>query len=202
MTGRTRWKLDEASFFLKKVEEHYYDHLHGMFEEEHRPPTLSFYLSAFVGAARSVTWVMRYEYVAVAGWDDWFKNLEATPAQSSLLKLFNDLRVRSAKMEPLPIGQSLTFVGDPNARARDSRMPRFRISVSSVDDPLKVVELGEVAAFMWTLDELDGEDLLPACKEYVHFLSSVVDECEAKFGIRQSYEPIERNQGVPPAGGK
>jgi hypothetical protein len=192
MTSRTRWKLNEASFFLGKLEEHYYDHLHSMFEEEKRPPTFSFCLSAFVSAARSVMWVMRHEYVGVAGWEEWFKlkGQETSPSQRELLKLFNDLRVRSEKLEPLPIGQSVRFVGDPDVPPRNPKMPKLKITISAVDEAGNGVDLGEVAAFLWTLDELDGEDLLPACKDYVSLLSSTVEECEMKFGIRQSYEPL------------
>jgi len=68
--GRTRQKLEEAAFFLAKVKEHYFDVLD---EEEQARPFL-YYLSAFVSAARSVTWVMRSEYSALEGWATWYQS--------------------------------------------------------------------------------------------------------------------------------
>jgi hypothetical protein len=48
---KTRFKLEEARFFHAHLEKHWRHLSH-----------VDFYLSAFVSAARSVTWVMRYEY--------------------------------------------------------------------------------------------------------------------------------------------
>jgi hypothetical protein len=51
MRTRTGFKLEEARFFLAHLEKHW-----------RHVPQYEFYLSAFISAARSVTWVMRYEY--------------------------------------------------------------------------------------------------------------------------------------------
>ena len=179
---RTRDKLNEAWFFLTKLDEHYFDHIRGVLERDVSPPAFAYYLSAFVSAARSVTWVMRHEYSRVPGWEDWFRNQKGTNAQRTLLKLFNDPRVRSEKIEPLPLGHSVHFVGDPDAPEPDPRLPRFRITISTADDGCEeVIHNGEAAAFLWTLDEFEGEDLLPACREYANLLASLVQECEERF---------------------
>ncbi len=57
----TQFKLDEARFFL--------DHLAPNYGKERK---FDFFLSAFISAARSVTWVMKAEYADVEGWAAWF----------------------------------------------------------------------------------------------------------------------------------
>ena len=97
----TRHKLDEADFFLKKLDEHYYDHANDLSRGEVSPPTFSYYLSAFVSSTRSVTWVMRHEYNDIPGWREWYDANVPDEEQRVLLKIFNHLRVRSEKTEPL-----------------------------------------------------------------------------------------------------
>jgi len=182
---RTRHKLNETWFFLTKLDEHYFDHIQSVIQGDVSPPAFAYYLSAFVSAARSVTWVMRHEYSRAPGWEDWFQNQKVTDQHRVLLKLFNDLRVRSEKREPLPLGHSVRFVGDPDAPEPDLRLPRFRITISTADGGREeVIQSGEVAAFFWTLDEFEGEDLLPACREYVNLLASLVQDCEERFVAR------------------
>ena len=33
----------------------------------------------------------------------------------------------------------------------------------------------------WTLDEFEGEDVLPSCQEYFDLLCAMVEECELRF---------------------
>jgi hypothetical protein len=178
---RTRQKLDEARFFLAKLDEHYFDHVRGIVGDDNPPPIFAYYLSAFLSAARSVTWVMRHEYIRVNGWEAWFQGQEVSEQHRMLLKLFNDLRVRSNKVEPLPLGHSIRLLGDEGAPERDPRLPRIQMTISTVDEEEKVLLTGEVAAMMWTLDEFEGEDLFPPCKQYLDLLCALVDDCESRF---------------------
>ena len=178
----TRHKLEEASFFLTKLNEHYYDDLRNLFHGQKRAQTFAFFLSAFVSAARSVAWVMKSEYIRASGWKEWYEAQTLSDSDRQLLKLFNDLRVRSEKSEPLLPGHSFRLVGDPDAPEKDPRLPQFRITVRSADEgDDRVFRNGEVAAWTWTLDEFDGKDLLPACRRYLELLSSLVNECELRF---------------------
>lgn len=177
----TRQKLNEAGFFLAKLDEHYFDYVRGMFGENRPPPVFAYYLSAFLSAARSVTWVMRHEYVRVPGWEEWFKSQDVTEQQRTQLKLFNQLRVRSEKLEALKLGHSIQFLGEHGAPERDPRMPRLQVTISTADEKEDVIHSGEVAAFLWTLDDLEGDDLFPPCKQYIDLLTELVDGCEQQF---------------------
>lgn len=83
---RTRRKLEEAKFFLDQLRPNY-----------GKEKKFDFYLSAFISAARSITWVMGAEYGDVPGYKDWFDGLQPSEEEERLLKGTNTLRVRTQK---------------------------------------------------------------------------------------------------------
>ncbi len=87
--GWTRRKLEEAQFFLGKMREDY-----------PKNPTFDHYLSAFIGAARSVRWVMKHEYGACPGWKEWSAAKEKEVEKDFLTRLA-EVRNRSQKVEPI-----------------------------------------------------------------------------------------------------
>lgn len=178
---RTRQKLHEAQHFLAKLDEHYFDHVQGIVDEKPAPPVFAYNLSAFLSAARSITWVMRHEYVSVSGWEEWFKSQEVSETHQALLKVFNDLRIRTNKVEPLELGHSIRFVDEQGAKEKDPRMPRLKVTIRTADDEERLMLSGEVAEFLWTLDDFDGEDLLQPCKKYLELLRVLVENCEQRF---------------------
>jgi hypothetical protein len=90
MIKATQRKLREARFF--------YQHL--ATERGHRnanPEGFRFYFSAFIGAARSVTWVMRSEEPEkYAAWEPRWK-AQLSPEDQKLEKLTNDMRLDEVK---------------------------------------------------------------------------------------------------------
>ena len=87
---RTQYKLEEAKFFLLLLEQNW-----------RHFPHVDYFLSAFVPAARSVTWVMRSEYGKVPGWEQWFDAKKPSSKARELLKRMNEVRVRATKSVPL-----------------------------------------------------------------------------------------------------
>lgn len=79
----TQRKLDEAKFFLEKMKTH--------------EPYFDYYLSAFLNASRSTTWVMRHEFLEVDGWEAWFRSCAITEEEKKNMSQINDLRIESAK---------------------------------------------------------------------------------------------------------
>jgi len=183
---RTRRKLDEAAYFLHKVQAHYYDALHAQLRGEDPPPEFHYYLSAFVSAARSVTWVMRSEYSATDGWEEWFKTRVVSAEDRELLRGFNELRVRSEKIAPLNPGHHIEIENEevPPLSERDPTMPRSRLTITEVlenDEPGEVLLEAEVRVYQWRIDQFQDEELLTAARRYTGLLSSLVEECEAAF---------------------
>jgi hypothetical protein len=178
-SGATRHKLAEASFFLKQVEEHYYDEL------RHGPndPTFGFYFSAFVSAARAVAWIMRSEYGRARGWEEWWRDKRPSDAEARMLALFTSLRNRSQKVAPLLPTRHLRIEGDIGPPVEPSpAMPRVRVTFTPVGGGESFG--GEVLDFTWSVPELEGQDVRGACRSYLQALESLVSECEAQFAGR------------------
>ncbi len=178
----TRHKLDEARFFLRKVDEYYYHDLPSVVLGR-EPPEFRYYLSAFLSAARSITWIMRSEFGALEGWDAWFKSNEPGDAEKQLLKVFNELRVRTEKVGPVrPTVRIWTEdMAGPDVKWNPN-MTRFRMTIMAADEPnVQPVLSKTVVAYEWTLSELDGIELIKACRQYIDGVAALLDECEIRF---------------------
>jgi hypothetical protein len=178
----TRQKLDEAEFFLSKIESLTRD----------RPrdrPESKYYLSAFVSAARSVTWIMRYEYARVVGWEQWYDSTAPNGEDFDLLRKFNELRVRSEKKRPLdPSFVPLILPYPPREQEVPSALGGSKRLISIVtirpvpsEDTPVVVE-GADCVWLWEIDAFEGNDLVQMCHHYFENLSDLLHRCEARFG--------------------
>lgn len=184
---RTRQKLNEALFFLQEVREHYGDVL----DPEADGPHLIYYVSAFVSAARSVTWVMKSEFCSQPGWEEWYESKEAAVEDRTLLQRFTNIRNRSQKRGPLQVDIRLYASvsdehGPGNERhpvSNDSKLRQYRVMITQVNPPTGVPRSCEAVldALECGLPELGEDDLLHSCNRYVDMLTRLVDECEARF---------------------
>jgi hypothetical protein len=177
--NRTRHKLAEAAFFLTKLDEHYYDDLRAL--SILSESTFSFYLSAFVSAARAVTWIMRSDYSSRSGWEAWYQGQQPSSAEAELLAVFTRLRNRNQKAEPIVATPQMRIAGEAGPPAEsDPKMPRLRATFTPVEGGESFG--GEIVAFSWSVPELQGEDLLEACRKYLESLEALVEACEREFG--------------------
>lgn len=190
----TRLKLQEAAFFLQKVDEHYVNIAHfgpGGSRE------LFYYVSAFVSAARSVPWIMRSEYGAVDGWRAWFSIKRPEGEGQALLSKFVAIRNRSLKSEPL-VGESLvrlTREDIPELGPIDPKLKHYRVRIVAAG-PTPEVPPAITARFgsiEWHLPELGEEDLLRACNRYFALLDELVRDCEARFGSSPDNPRVEKS---------
>lgn len=184
---RTKRKLEEAKFFLDQLRPNY-----------GKEKKFDFFLSAFISATRSVTWVMGAEYGDVPGHKEWFENLKPSEAEERLLKGTNTLRVRTQKLGP-PDTLKKMKVSGVNAAGGD--LEGLKAALREHDGPLRgrvngtkgnyVLELqvgDKVFLFpaahlevMRELDEFPGENILTICENYYESVSKVVAECRGKF---------------------
>ena len=81
-------KLKEAKFFLEKMRES-----HSGSEE------FDYYLNAFIGSCRSIQWVLSSQFNKNDSLKEWLDNQQSSEEEKALLKLTNDLRIRSTKKE-------------------------------------------------------------------------------------------------------
>lgn len=195
----TEGKLKEAKFFLAELERAYYEFIHAMGDDEPAPPTAQYYLSAFISSARSVMWVMRYEYHEVSGWEAWYDSRKANRDREEIeiLNKINAVRIRSEKQSPLTLGVNIAFnsVSDDLVLNVDEKLPKehrkqFNMTIRKVpeegevpDEEAKVIEtLVEVRSFFLALEEFPKEDVLGVCKSYLGFLEAMVSDCKERFG--------------------
>jgi hypothetical protein len=185
--GRTRQKLDEAAFFLEKVREHYFDVL----DENGQARAFLYYLSAFVSAARSVTWVMRSEYSTSQGWEPWYRSRQPDLEDRALLRQFATLRNRSEKADPLRIGIRLHLSLSPESPPRQGEplalrhptLQQYRVTITEVDPPSgepRPLE-ASIDTLECALPELGDDDVLRCCSRYFDLLRRLVEDCESRF---------------------
>ena len=183
--GHTVSKLEEARFFLDKLELH-----------RNAVPEFDYYLSAFISSARSLLWVMRAEYHNVDGWEDWYHSQVPTADETELLKKINDIRVRSEKIRPL------RTVGFWQLEVPRETLEKFAEAFEgSKEIHLIMEEVGENEKEMeprisrgeaqfrakttqWfrELPELPQVEILDVCKRYYCLLEGLVLECDRLFG--------------------
>ncbi|QEL65543.1 hypothetical protein OTERR_20670 [Oryzomicrobium terrae] len=85
-------KLKEADFFLRQM-----TRSHGNIEE------LNYYFSAFVSAARSVTFVLQYVGSVVEGFDSWYADVQSRQRSDKVAKYLLEARNESQKTGAQPI---------------------------------------------------------------------------------------------------
>jgi hypothetical protein len=198
--NRTQAKLDEARFFLGELERTYYEYaedLEKLSRNNPNPPVCQYYLSAFISAARSVTWIMRSEYQEIEGWEEWYKSEKPNSEEESLLKKMNDIRVRSEKRAPLRLASNIYWDGDSIKDSKDNSgepLPTWRKKYNlsferilkegeEINKP-KIIEVeAELTAFFWSLEEFPDKDILEVCKSYFSMLERLVLKCRGRFAI-------------------
>jgi hypothetical protein len=183
MTSTER-KLDEARYFFSQllVDDPYFDYI----------------LSAYLNAARSTTWIMRYEFSKKEGWEEWFANREVSVDQKGILKKINDLRILSTKQEG--IKTNYFFLDEmlideqyyPIIKESLKNDGEFVLTIRSLDEVEKELEDNDkfTGRFVFegridrTIDRTlnSRKDIYELCREYFNFLHSQVEGCVNKFG--------------------
>jgi hypothetical protein len=185
----TQTKLDEAIFFLGQIESNSFN-----------SPHLGYYLSAFISSSRSVLWVMRHEFCQVDGWLEWYESKIPSPEMTRFLQSLNDLRTRAVKKETPSVQYMIDFRIPPggltNEKAewlRSSAGQSLIVTVYTEDEPSPSISTEHGISFDARVDsafpsvsEFSGDDILKIGRQYVTWLSTLADECEAKFGSKKS----------------
>lgn len=184
----TQLKLDEAKFFLDQLKPNY-----------GKERKFDFFLSAFISAARSVTWVMGTEYADVEGWRVWFDSLAPSEEEAALLRGTNEVRIRTQKLGPLQTTSRVKVDGVTIPEAYIPRLTEAIAKSATGEIPAHVggsagkyfVEIeidGERLRFPATnvaiernLEEFPGTNILVVCNAYYAAVESVVRQCRERF---------------------
>jgi hypothetical protein len=176
-------KLAEATFFLKKLE-----------SIETSAVEFDFFLSAFVSASRSVSWVLNAENKEDVRWRAWYNSREASDSEKQLLLLMNDLRVKSVKYEPLETQGSMEILIEPDMMNDDLLQTfqfglgkRFKVAFIPEEEfaqngigglELESVVVGKVVVekVFRQFPDGSGDDVLDLCRRYLRILEALVSD--------------------------
>lgn len=187
---RTEEKLQEAKFFLEKLQANYYT-----------SPDFDYYLNAFINTARSILWIMRSEYVEIPGWEEWFSSREPTDEEKDFLKKVNESRVQSTKVSSLRTKTMVRFEIPPDFVTDDLKQLFQKIEDKEIEvnSPLTLRRIesfeGKATKFeggvlntvlinpepFREMQSFPGEDALATCAHYYELLKELVNECRQKF---------------------
>jgi hypothetical protein len=185
--SHTKEKLEEARFFLEQLERNY-----------RSSPEVRYFLSAYISAARSVTWVMRSEYQDILGWEEWYVSQAPDTDKAQFLKAINDLRVKSVKQGPMQIHYKVEFqipvekvtkeVEEYFQKSQGKRLSGEIIIAENKDAEKEIIVSGNriEGQFIFErayieVDMFPDEDILDVCKEYYSMIERLVITCEELF---------------------
>jgi hypothetical protein len=176
MIERTRTKLDEARFFYRLLVN---ERPQTMKAFGHDPRAFRYYFSAFIQAARSVTWTLGNE--EPENWKAWKPTWEASrsPEEQRLLDLTNDLRTDevhrggtdpSVELEEVALQELLRSVDFDLERQHPAHGIHRRSAILGVPQP-KVFR-----QTYYFEDEVGKEEVTALCKRYLDFLDKMLND--------------------------
>jgi hypothetical protein len=139
---RTEHKLREALFFLSQLKK-----AHPFYQN------FNFYLSAFISAARSVTWIMRSECGHIPGWEAWYNSKTPSAADLDLMAKLTTIRNESQKVGSI----------------------RTKTLLRKID--ATIVDLSKA------FEDIPSEDALDVCTRYYTLLFDLVSEGKNNFQL-------------------
>jgi len=181
MTNTER-KLDEARFFLNQlnINDPYFDYI----------------LGAYLNAARSVTWIMKNEFIKIKRWMRWYVSKTLNDKEKTILKEINRLRIKSTKQDGIktdffildaihvdekyyadvkkmfdvPDGTEFKITVAESHKKKDKDINRGSLIISGLVDMHKAETASQ-----------NRKKLSSLCKDYFKFLEQIVSECSNKF---------------------
>jgi len=173
----TKEKLLEAKHFLEQ-----------MMENQSDQSAFKYSLSAFLAAARSVTFIMQKEFDKVSDFKKWYAKKQGEMKSDEAMRLLKDKRTMTIHRQPVrphahvnvsisesvAVSESISIVitrADGTVERRESE-----------PTPPPVPAKGEdTTEWRWYFDELPEKDVITVCKEHIVKLETLVAECESQF---------------------
>ena len=164
MNNPTRFKLREAENFLVQMER--------LFKEDD-----NFYwnLSAFLSAARSITYYMQKQYKHKDGFEEWYKRQQSQMKADPELKYLNEARVEAVHTETVPTGATREVsVTVDTIVVEEGTEPR-KLSGQAESVPVAQNESRTIRRFF---PKFKNGDVMSFCRRQLSKLSQLVDDCE------------------------
>ena len=173
MKNATARKVGEAEHFLSMMNQTCED-----------DKLFAYNLSAFLSAARTITWYMQKQYKHRDGFAQWYCQKQIEMSADPELEYLNDARVEAVHTEPVATGT--TRVATVTARA-------FIVKPGVPVEAQAEVQQGKSGQVDSSTDvgprtvrrffpEYGGVDVMEFCVEQLTKLDKVAEECRNRFG--------------------
>jgi hypothetical protein len=180
----TQEKLLEAEYFLKQMKEVRADRA-----------AFKYNLSAFLSAARSVTFYMQKEFARVLGFDEWYKAEQEKMQRDPGMRFFVEARNLTLKQQHVPTRADIRVEITDSIGVSDSigtvvkrddgteeRMDSERTEATSSTQPQRSDTKVE---WRWYFADpppgYGDQEVITLCAAYVSTLEALVNRCEAQF---------------------
>ncbi len=162
-----QYKAKEAEFHLRQAKKHYQE------DDE-----FSYFLSAFLSAARSITFYMQKQYGKKTGFPEWYCMEQTRMVADEELRCLKEARVEDVHRKPVHIGTTRAVSCSFDAilvKEGDELSPDAEPVV-----PEKAVESRNVTLRRYFVDREDN-DVIEFCSSQLDKLTALVARCAAKF---------------------
>jgi len=188
MTSDTRNKLLEAEYFFNRMKETQSDRF-----------AFQYNLSAFLSAARSVTWIMQKEFGKLPRFTEWYKKIQIEMRRDGDMKFLKNKRNFTIKEKPPPLREqvdvtirvptvNITLMAYPPTvivTRTDGTIERVEPERPLSPMPTKIdmipSEGKTTTEWRWYFDDLPDKDIVTFCEEQLLKLKALVAECESQF---------------------
>ena len=166
----TRHKVREAQYFLSGMKQ--------FFEDD---DAFAYNLSAFLSAARSITWYMQKQYKHRQNFDEWHRQKQIKMSADPELRYLRDARNEDVKTEPILTGATrevslpldVILVEDGTSMAEQAKEAEEAEPKPPIQSQSKTVrrffpKFGQV-------------DVIKFCENQLTKLTRIVQECENRF---------------------
>ena len=182
--GATREKLFEAEYFLAQMEEKRADRA-----------AFRYSFSAFLSAARSVTFFAQKEFKRACGFEEWYAKKQEAMGADPAMRFFLEARNITLKQEYVPtraqINATVTSTVSITAAAwatvirTDGTREERDLNTSDLPQTPAPTKSETAIEWAWYFKSLPGnlseKDVVTLSAEHVAKLRAFVEECEATF---------------------
>jgi len=166
ITNPTRNKLEEAIFFLEEMKEN--------IENEKQ---FCWFLSAFLQAARSITFFMQRQFGKVSGFPEWYCKRQTEMIADEDMTYLNKARVETVHKKPTTMGvigaTRLANIVDLVKAGEDPPTPK---KVKPIEDKKPTSNI-----VGYTFADYNDKDVVPFCESQMIKLENMVIKCEEDF---------------------
>jgi hypothetical protein len=192
MSNDTREKLEETEYFLHQLSTAYNAYKDNNTEENYNATKFNF--SAFLSAARSITYFMKKQYTHIGDFLTWYAQKEEEMKKDLELRCLNEARVKYIHKRTVSLGHtqtisfsaSMRLVSEESVSESQSDQQDISEPTEAEADYTSTIQTKVIGLFLPRCKYLkDNTDLLKFCERQLDKLTLTVTECEEKYLIAQ-----------------